>query len=119
MAFGDSLIELAELWRQVPEDERAAAAESFQGAVLLVGEGARHLGARLHPMMTLAIKAAVAGFTEVTVWRTPLSDLEGQVQAAFPGLFSMLKEVAAALGFEDDSAPPAGPPQLRAIDGDR
>ncbi len=116
MASENALEELRAVWDRIPPDAAGPALESFQGAMLLFGEGMRTIGpAASQALMGGAIKFAMAAMSEVKVWRRPLSEIEAHGARVFPGLIPALKRIAASLGFADEDDVPTPPPRLTAV----
>lgn len=105
----DSLEELRAAWEKIPEDKRAAAAEQATTAALMAGDALRILQDHVPHLAAPATASAVKAFTAHSLWKVPLPEIVGLLEAIFPAMVTALKGVAHALGFDGDHHPaPAG-----------
>lgn len=106
----DSLDELRAAWDALPEDKRRAAGDEATAAAFLAGNALRILKDHLPTLAGPAVAVGTRALTAHSLWRIPVGEIVGLIEAVFPELAKVLKDVAAALGFEEaPPAPPAAP----------
>jgi len=105
----ESMEELRAAWEAVPPDRRAAAAEQATAAALIAGDALRILKSDLPTLAAPAVNAGTKAALGHFMWRLPLHEIFDVVEAVFPELVKILKQVAHQLGFEEEK-PPTTPP---------